>query len=119
MVDVISLGSVESSIRVPTSAGVNPLGGSYIGATDMPGSGSLPTVCQRPNITPNVSSGRNTIGLLPRNQNNFVSAPGSFSTPFGMKISIVSPPRMGSGFVVSNMTSAPLTSDVAAASVDP
>ena len=119
MVDVMSRGSVESSIRVPASAGVIPLGGSYIGATEVPGSGSLPTVCQTPYITANVSSGKNTIGLLPRNQNNFVIAPGSFSMPLGMKTSMVMPPRIGSDCVVSNVTSAPFTSEVAFVSVDP
>src|SRR5947208_2677133 len=109
MVDVISRRSVESSISVPTSAGDNPFGGSYIGATETPGSGSRPNLFHMPYITPNVRNGRNTIGLLPRNQNSFVSAPGSFKAPFGMYRSMVRPPRIGSGVVVSNEASAPFT----------
>src|SRR4029077_3754767 len=96
-----------------------PAGGSYMGATERPGSGSRPLYHHRTNITPKVTNGRNTIGLLPRNQKNRVIGPGSFRMPFGMKMSIVIPPRMGSGLVVSKARSAPLTSDVASRSADP
>src|SRR6266436_10098475 len=80
MVLVMSRGWMVSSSKVPASAGQMPLGGSYCGATETPGSGSRPTEYQRANITASVSSGRNTMGLLPRNQPNFVSADGGLST---------------------------------------
>src|SRR6266851_8465084 len=101
-----------SSISVPASAGEMPGGGSYMGATERPGSGSRPLYHHNTNITPKVMKGKNTIGLLPRNQNARAKAPGSFTMPLGMKISIVIPPRMGKGFLVSKATSAPLTSEV-------
>ena len=113
-VDVISRGWTWSSSRVPASAGLNPGGGSYIGATETPGSGSRPLYHHRANITPKVSSGKKTIGLLPKNQSARVSELGAFRTPLGMKISTVSPPRMGRGSVVANDTSDPFTSAVAA-----
>ena len=78
-----------------------------MGATERPGSGSRPLYHHKTNITAKVTKGRNTMGLLPRNQKNRVIAPGSLRMPLGMKISIVIPPRMGSGLVVSKATSAP------------
>src|SRR6266446_6529135 len=108
-----------SSISVPASAGETPGGGSYIGATDRPGSGSRPLYHHRPNITPKVTNGRKTTGLLPRNQKNRVMTPGSFRMYLGIKMSIVIPPRMGSGLVVSKATSAPLISEVASRWADP
>src|SRR5579862_7283318 len=108
-----------SSISVPASAGEIPGGGSYMGATERPGSGSRPLYHHSTNITPNVTKGRNTTGLLLRNQKNRVTAPGSFRMPLGMKMSMVMPPRMGSGLVVSKATSAPFTSEVASRSAEP
>src|SRR6478672_8651828 len=96
-----------------------PGGGSYMGATDRPESGSRPLYHHRANITPKVTKGKNTIGLLPRNQNARVIAPGSLRMSLGMKISMVIPPRIGSGFLVSKATSAPLTSEVASRWADP
>src|SRR5512140_3408719 len=110
---------MESSISVPASAGEMPGGGSYMGATERPGSGSRPLYHQRMVITAKVNTGRNMMGLLPRNQNNRVSELGSLRMPFGTKMSTVIPPRMGSGLVVSNATSAPLISDVASRRTDP
>src|SRR6185437_5072280 len=91
-VEVMSRGSVLSSISVPTSAGVMLLGGSYMGATDIPDLGSRPFVHQSPNITTKATSGKNTIGLLPRNQTALVNPLGDASTPLGMNTSTVSPP---------------------------
>src|ERR1700675_3837017 len=108
-----------SSMSVPASAGEMPGGGSYMGATERPGSGSRPLYHHSTNITPKVTKGRNTTGLLLRNQENRMMAPGSFRMPLGMKMSIVIPPRMGSGLVLSNNTSAPLTSEVASRWADP
>src|ERR1700724_1300669 len=102
-----------SSTSAPASAGEMPGGGSYIGATERPGSGSRPLYHHRTNISPNVTKGRNTTGLLLRNQKNRVMAPGSFRIPLGIKMSMVMPPRMGSGLVVSKAASAPFTLEVA------
>ena len=54
-----------------------PVGGSYIGATDIPGSGSRPLYHQSVNITANTTAGKKTIGFPARNQKNFVTGPGS------------------------------------------
>src|SRR5205823_757292 len=106
-------------MRVPDSAGERPGGGSYMGATERPGSGSRPLYHHSTYITPKVTKGRKMMGLLPTNQNARVSAPGSFRIPLGMKMSIVIPPRMGSGLRVSKEASAPLTSAVASRCADP
>src|SRR5437016_4921379 len=108
-----------SSSRAPASAGDICGGGSYIGATDNPGSGSRPLYRHSVYITANVQNGRKMIGLLPRNHKNRVNAPGSLRRPLGTKTSIVNPPRMGSEFVVSKEISEPRTSDVASRPVDP
>src|SRR4051794_12212222 len=115
----MSRGSTESSINVPASAGVNPGGGSYIGATERPASGSRPLYHQIVNITAKVTKGKNTTGLLPTNQKNLVSAPGSCRMSLGRYMSTVIPPRMGRGLVVSNSTSDPWTSVVASRSAAP
>src|SRR5271168_2621809 len=109
---------MRSSSRVPASAGEIPAGGSYIGATDIPGSGSRPAYHHKTNITRNVTGGKNTAGLLPINQTNFVSAVGCLRMPFGIYTSIVRPPRMGNGFVVSNSAAAPSTFAEALRSVE-
>src|ERR1022692_2832624 len=96
-----------------------PAGGSYMGATESPGSGSRPLFHHRVNITATVQKGRKTMGLPPRNHINRVKAPGSFRMPLGIKISMVIPPRIGSGLLVSNETSEPLTSALASRSADP
>src|SRR5581483_1518680 len=108
-----------SSSSVPASAGEICGGGSYIGATDTPGSGSRPLYRHKVNITANVQNGRNTIGLLSTNQMKRVKELGPFKIPFGMKTSTVRPPRMGSGFVLSNDTVDPSTLVVASCSADP
>src|ERR1700676_4344149 len=90
-----------------------PAGGSYIGATESPGSGSRPLYHHSVNITAKVQKGRNTTGLLPRNQINRVKPPGSLRMPLGIKMSMVIPPRMGSGLLVSNETSEPRTTALA------
>src|SRR5438445_6433079 len=108
-----------SSISAPVSAGDMPGGGSYMGATERPGSGSRPLYHHSTNITPKAKNGRNTIGLLPRNQSARAKAPGSFTMFLGMKTSMVIPPRMGSGFLVSKERFAPLTSEVASRWADP
>ena len=77
-------GMNESSSKVPASAGEIPVGGPYIGATDMPGSGSRPLYHHSRNIAIKVTGGRNTTGLLPMNQKNFVNALGSSRIPFGI-----------------------------------
>src|SRR5712692_6053256 len=115
----MSRGWIESSINVPASAGDMPSGGSYMGATESPGSGSRPLYHQNVNITPRVTKGRKMMGLLPRNQSARVNELGSCRMPFGMEISIVTPPRMGSGLVFSNETSELVTSEVTSRSVAP
>src|SRR5438093_9087466 len=109
MVDVMSRGSIVSSTRVPASAGVIPAGGSYIGATDKPGSGSRPLYHHSTNMTTNAQGGSNTAGLLARNHQARVTGPGSDNVPFGMKMSMVNPPRISSGLVVSKFTFEPMT----------
>ena len=73
-----------SSSSVPASAGEIPGGGSYMGATETPGSGSRPLYHHSANMAASVTSGRNTIGFPPTNQKNFVSALGSLRMSFGM-----------------------------------
>jgi hypothetical protein len=91
-----------------------------MGAAEIPGSGSRPLYHQRVTITAKVQNGRNTMGLLPRNQINRVNPPGSSRTPFGIiKMSMVIPPRMGSGLLVSKATSGPVTSARARRSAEP
>ena len=68
-----------------------------MGATDIPACGSLPLIHHSGNMTPNATSGKKMIGLLPRNQSALVNGPGDSSTPLGRKISAVSPPRAGKG----------------------
>jgi hypothetical protein len=70
-------------------------------------------------ITAKVHKGRNTMGLLPTNHMNRVTAPGSLRMPFGIKMSMVIPPRIGNGLLVSNETSEPRTSAVAPRSAEP
>src|ERR1700676_1797710 len=96
-----------------------PAGGSYMGATESPGSGSRPLYHQRVNITARVQKGRKTMGLLPRNHISRVNAFGSLRMPLGMKMSMVIPPRIGSGLLVSNETSEPRTSAPALRSAEP
>src|ERR1700676_4696415 len=108
-----------SSSNVPASAGVMPAGGSYMGATEIPGSGSRPLYHHNVNITAKVQKGKNTIGLLPRNHSKRVNPLGSFRIPLGIKTSMVIPPRMGSGLLVSHEISEPLTSALAPRSADP
>src|SRR5437868_2469390 len=108
-----------SSSSVPVSAGEICGGGSYIGATETPGSGSRPLYHHNVNITADVQNGRNTIGLLSRNHIRRVIEPGPFRMPFGMKTSTVMPPRIGNGLVVSNDTTDPFTLVTASCSVDP
>src|SRR3984957_7717353 len=108
-----------SSSNAPASAGVMPAGGSYMGATEIPGSGSRSLYHHNVNITAKVQKGKNTIGLPPRNHSKRVRPLGSFKMPLGINTSFVIPPRMGSGLFVSNKTSEPLTSEVAPRSADP
>src|SRR5208282_3516527 len=96
-----------------------PAGGSYIAATESPGSGSRPLYHHSVNITARVQKGRKTIGLLPKNQSSRANGPGSARMPFGIKTSMVMPPRIGSGLLVSNETSEPLTSALAPRSAEP
>src|ERR1700686_2650643 len=84
-----------------------PAGGSYMGATERPGSGSRPLYHQRVNITAKVQSGRKTMGLLPRNHISRVNAPGALRMPLGIKMSMVIPPRIGSGLLALNEISEP------------
>src|SRR5581483_12373735 len=108
-----------SSSRVPASAGEICCGGSYIGATDAPGSGSFPLYHHNVNITANVHSGRNTIGLLSTNHSSCVSVPGGLRMPLGMKTSTVTPPRIGKGLVVSKLTCDPFTLVTASCWIEP
>src|ERR1700722_18307237 len=110
---------MRSSSSVPASAGEIPGGGSYMGAIDIPGSGSRPAYHQRVNMTASVTSGRKTAGLLPTNQKNLVIVPGSLRMPLGMYTSMVMPPRLGKGLVVSNSTFEPSTLAVASLAVEP
>src|SRR5450631_3366495 len=118
-VQVMSRGWTLSSGSAPVSAGVMPAGGSYMGATETPGSGSRPLYHHSTNITPRVTRGRNTIGLLPKNHIALVNELGGFRMPLGMNTSTVRPPRMGRGCVVSNETSDSFTSEVASVCCDP
>src|SRR5215475_7061167 len=113
----MSRGLTVSSIKVPTSAGPMFSGGSYIGATDKPGSGSRPLSHHMANITAKAQKGRVRMGLLRTNQMALVSEPGSFSKSLGMYTSRVSPPRGGSS-EVSKLAEGPST-DAAAGSAEP
>src|SRR5579871_163021 len=108
-----------SSSNVPASAGEMPGGGSYIGATEMPGSGSRPLYHHKLNITTSVTSGKKTMGLPPRNQKKRVMGPGGVRMPLGMYTSMVNPPRIGKGLLVSNCAVAFSTVAVASRSADP
>ena len=68
---------------LPHSAGVMSLGGSYMGATDMPGSGSRPTVYHSPNITAKTISGSSTTGLLCTNHHDARQLAGFVQDAFG------------------------------------
>src|SRR5271165_934909 len=115
----MSRGWTASSISVPTSAGVMPLGGSYMGATEMSGLGSRPLVHQQKNITTNAHNGSSTIMLLRRNHIASVSLLGWVSTPLGMYTSAVNPSRMESGSLVCTETVLPFTCTVASCSLEP
>src|ERR1700734_166306 len=119
MVDVISRGWMRSSSKVPASAGEIPGGGSYMGATDMPGLISRPLYHHRTSITMSVTNGRKTAGFGAMNQKNLVIPLGAFRMPLGMYTSMVMPPRMGRAFVVSNSTVEPSTFAVASRSLEP
>src|ERR1700704_1325792 len=99
MVQVMSRGSMESSISNPVSAGVIFSGGPYCGATDNLGSGSRPMNHHSSPMIASASSGISTMGLLRMNAMARVKELGSFKIPFGMYTSTVSPPRMGSGLL--------------------
>src|SRR5689334_15186953 len=94
----MSRDSMEPSSSSPASAGVRPLGGSYMGATETPGSGSRPFHHQMANITRKDQTGRRMPGLPATNQTMLrVNQEGSASTPLGIHTSIVRPLRGGSG----------------------
>src|SRR5450631_1090539 len=118
-VQVMSRGWTLSSSSAPHSAGVIPAGASYMGATETPGSGSRPLYHHSANITPTVTRGRNTIGLLHKNHIARVNELGGFKMPLGMNTSTVRPPRIGRESVVSNETSESFTSEVASVCCDP
>src|ERR1017187_5392637 len=113
MVQVMSRGWTASSIKLPTSAGVMSLGGSYIGATEMSGWGSRPFVHQKTNITAKAHSGSSTMGLLRKNHIGWLPLLGCVSRPLLMETSAVGPPRMDSGLLVSISTVLLRTSAVA------
>src|SRR5437762_12907048 len=79
----------------------------------MPASGSRPLYYQSTNMPAKVTRGRKTLGFPAKNQKNLVSALGSFRMSFGIYTSIVSPPRMGRGLLVSNCACEPSTVAVA------
>src|SRR5262249_55864755 len=116
--EVISRGSIESSIKVPTSAGPIFAGGWYIGATDMPGSGSRPLNHHRPNITAKAHSGSVRIGLLRANRAALVRGAVSCRRPLGMYTSTDSPPCIGNGWLVSKLAVEP-SREARAGSDDP
>src|SRR6202022_4969932 len=101
MVQVMSRDSTLSAISVPTSAGDILGGGSYIGATDSPASGSLPFNHHRVNMTTKAKGGRKTMGLLRRNHATRVTADGWRRMPLGIKTSRVNPSRRERGLEVS------------------
>src|SRR5271167_1462407 len=115
----MSRGWTASSISVPTSAGVMPFGGSYMGATEMSGLGSRPLVHQKKNITMHAHRGSSTMMLLRRNHIACVSLLGCASTPLVMYTSAVSPSRMESGSLVCTDIVLAFTCTVASSSLEP
>src|SRR5579859_2544980 len=104
---------------VPASAGLIPFGGSYMGATEIPGFGSRPFQYHMLYITTKAKMGRKIMGLLFRYHPTLVKKPGSLTMPLGMEISIVNPPRMGNGLAVSNEIRWPSIWAVASCSFEP
>src|SRR6266536_5354500 len=101
----MSRDSMAPSSSSPASAGVSPLGGSYIAATETPGSGSRPFHHQMANITRKDQTGRRTPGLPATNQTTcWVNQEGSFNTPLGIQTSMVRPERGGSGRLDPKLT---------------
>src|SRR5262245_21763747 len=104
--------STPGWMGVPVSAGGMFFGGSYMGATAIPGSGSLPHFHQIVNITAKETRGKKTIGLPAMNHQIRVRVDGCWRTPLGMKTSALNPSRADSGFMVAADTSAPFTSAI-------
>src|SRR6266496_474780 len=119
-VDVMSRDSMVSSSSSPASAGVSPLGGSYMAATETPGSGSRPFHHQMANITRKDQTGRRTPGLPATNQTTcWVNQEGSFNTPLGIQTSMVRPERGGSGRLDPKLTKLPSMWVLASCAAEP
>jgi len=105
-----------SSSNVPASAGVIPAGGFIHGRDGKPGIGiASPVPPENETSQQSPERQKRRWDCCPETTSAGVNGPGSLRMPFGMKMSMVMPPRIGSGFLVSNEASEPLDFSAGAA----